>query len=153
MHPNFKIATWNTRSMTFERFNYCKSLGYDVLTVTEQWRTQAKFQTKSKSYIVGEAKLTKKNKLRYPNDKAAGVGIMLSKPAEQKVMMFGSTSERVCYVRLAGPVCNLFIIACYMSHRGRTCPSQDDTILHLQEALNKASVKDRHENLSWEPRH
>ena len=36
-HPNLKIATWNTRSLTFERFNYCKDLKYDVLAVTELW--------------------------------------------------------------------------------------------------------------------
>ena len=36
-HPNLKFATWNTRSLTFERFNYCKNLKYDVLAVTELW--------------------------------------------------------------------------------------------------------------------
>ena len=32
-HSNFKIGTWNTRSLTKERFNYCKSLKYDVLAL------------------------------------------------------------------------------------------------------------------------
>ena len=27
-HANLKIATWNTRSLTYERVNYCKSLHY-----------------------------------------------------------------------------------------------------------------------------
>lgn len=39
-YAHFTMATWNTRSMTRERFECCKSLGYDVLAVTEQWRTQ-----------------------------------------------------------------------------------------------------------------
>ena len=39
-------------------------------------------------------------------------------------------------MRLQGPVCNLFIVITCMSHRGRVCPSQDDTITDLQETLN-----------------
>ena len=31
---NLSMTTWNTRSMTMERFDYCKRLGYDVLAVT-----------------------------------------------------------------------------------------------------------------------
>ena len=142
-HLNFKIGTWNTRSMTRERFDYCKLLSYDVLTVTELWRTQKKFQTRRKTFIVGEAKINKRTgKPRFPNDKAAGVGIILSPAAEQKVLTFGSTSERVCYVRLAGPVCNLFIVATYMPHRGRVSPDQDDTIKDIHEALQKAPTQD-----------
>ena len=34
------IATWNTRSLTFERFKYCRSLQYDILAITELWRNQ-----------------------------------------------------------------------------------------------------------------
>ena len=29
------MATWNTRSLTFERFQFCKQLGFDVLAITE----------------------------------------------------------------------------------------------------------------------
>ena len=79
---------------------------------------------------------------RFPKDRAAGVGILLSPAAEQKVLTFGSVGERVCYVRLQGPVCNLFIVATYMPHRGRVCPSQDDAIADLHEALKLAPPKD-----------
>ena len=34
---NLALPTWNTRSMTKERFECCKGLGYDVLVVTELW--------------------------------------------------------------------------------------------------------------------
>ena len=92
---------------------------------------------------MGEAKIDKRtNKPRFPQDKAAGVGILLSSKAEQKVLTFGSTSERVCYVLLSGPVCNLFIVAVYIPHRGRTSPCQDDTIKDVQEALKKAPTQD-----------
>ena len=39
----FSMATWNTRSLTFERLKYCESLGYDVLAITELWRNQNKY--------------------------------------------------------------------------------------------------------------
>ena len=31
------IATWNTRSLTYERFDYCNSLQYDILAIAELW--------------------------------------------------------------------------------------------------------------------
>ena len=142
LYANLKIATWNTRSMTYERFNYCKSLAYDVLAVTELWRVQENFQDNSKAFVVGEAKLGEDGEKRFEKDRAAGVGILLSKRAQKKVLSFGSTGERVCYVRLEGPVCNLFIVATYLPHRGRAAPDQDDTIQDLQEALQKAATSD-----------
>ena len=40
------VATWNTRSLTYERFQYCNSLNYDILAITELWHHQSRFQTK-----------------------------------------------------------------------------------------------------------
>ena len=88
------------------------------------------------------AKLNEDGAKRFPKDRAAGVGIILSKAAQQKVTAHGSTGERVCYVRIKGPVCNLFIVAAYLPHRGRVSSCQDDTIVGLHEALKKASPKD-----------
>ena len=45
--------------MSVERFACCNSLSYDVLAVTELWRTQSKFQTNNKVFVVGEAKIDK----------------------------------------------------------------------------------------------
>ena len=42
----FTISTWNTRSLTKERFAYAKSLGHDVLAITELWRHQSEYLTK-----------------------------------------------------------------------------------------------------------
>ena len=134
------MATWNTRSLTFERMEYCKSLNYDVLALTELWRTQDIFQTATKHFTVSEPKMIKisntdKYQMRFPSDKAVGVGILLSDAAVQKVESFGSEGERVCWVRLRGPACHLFIIAVYMPHRGRVSPAQGDTLQDLHKVL------------------
>ena len=63
------------------------------------------------------------------------MGILLSKTAQDKVESFGSEGERVCWVRLRGPMCCLFVIAVYMPHRGRIQPSQTDTIQDLEQVL------------------
>ena len=88
-YPLFKLATWNCRSLTYERVQYCRALGYDVLALTELWHNQTKFQSKDKSFVIAEPKIIKKGKrkgkVRFPKDKAAGVAIMLSKRAQDKV--------------------------------------------------------------------
>ena len=130
--PTLRMATWNTRSLTFERLQYCKSLNYDVLAITELWRNQSKYQTRSKSLIVSEQKILttgrRKGQPRYPDDKDAGVVILLSQTAAKKIKSFGSEGERVCWVRLKGPTCNIFVIAVYLPHRGRVSPCQADTM-------------------------
>ena len=88
-HAKLKIGTWNTRSLTYERFDYCKSLQFDVLAITELWRNQQKYQDNSMTFIVGEANTDKNGNPRYPNDRAAGVGIILSQTAQQKVLAHG----------------------------------------------------------------
>lgn len=141
-----KMATWNTRSLTFERFQYCLGLGYDVLVINELWRNQHRFQTKSTRFTISKPKIIKKGpkkgQRRFPRDKAAGVGILLSKRMQAKLMAFDSEGERVCSVRLEGPICNLTIIAVYMPHRGRVQPSQDDTLADLETVLSKVPKGD-----------
>ena len=141
-HSGLRMATWNTRSMTFERFQYCKNLRYDILALTELWRQQSKFQDRTKSFLISEPKIIekgpRKGQLRYPEDRAAGVGILLSSAAQKKVKSFGSEGERgVCWVRIKGPICCLFVIAVYLPHRGRTAPSQDDTLRDLEKVLSR----------------
>ena len=101
------MTTWKCKNLTFERYNYCKSLGYDVLSLTELWDKKGKFQDAVKEFIVSEAiqhkKGPNKGKTRFPQDKAAGVGILLSIRMQNKVMTFGSAGARVCWVRLRGP--------------------------------------------------
>ena len=142
----FSVATWNTRSLTRERFEYAKSLGYDALALTELWRNQGKYQTRSKQFIVSTPKLKtsgpNKGTKRFPDDRAAGVGILLSDRMQKKVHSFGSEGERVCWVRLQGPVCNLFVVAVYLPHRGRIAPAQDQTLTDLQRVLSNVPARD-----------
>ena len=101
----------NTRSLTFERYNYCRSLGHDILALTELWRNQHRnvFQSRNKQFITSEQILIKEGpragQPRFPDDKAAGVAITLSARMAKKVMSFGSQGERVCWVHLRGPTC------------------------------------------------
>ena len=136
-----RLATWNTRGLTYQRFKYCQQLNYDVLALTELWRGQHKYQNKSTRFITSAPKFItkgpKKGTERFPDDRAAGVGILLSARAQSKLLSFDSEGNRVCYVRLAGPICNLFVIAVYMPHRGRVAPAQDDTIKDLETVLAK----------------
>ena len=78
-----RIATWNTRSLTFERFQYCIGLNYDILALTELWRKQARYQEKDGRFIISKPKLHNKGphkgKPRFPSDKVVVVGILLSK--------------------------------------------------------------------------
>ena len=45
-------------------------------------------------------------------------------------------------MRLRGPVCNLFVIAAYIPHRGRVCPAQGDTLTDVQTVLSKVPPRD-----------
>ena len=141
-----KITTWNTRSLTYERFQYYNSLQYDILAITELWRNQSKFQTRSKKIIVSAPKTIskgpKKGKIRFPEDKAAGVGLLLSSRIANKVTAFGSEGERICWVWIRGPLCHLFVIAIYLPHRGRTLLSQDDTLADLRKVLSNVPSHD-----------
>ena len=85
MDPQLTIATWNARSLTEERFTYCRELGYDILAITELWRTAEKFTNGTREWTHSKAKLKEDGSAQFPKDKAAGVGILLSKRAEQKV--------------------------------------------------------------------
>ena len=111
-----------------------------MLVLTELWRNQSKHQRKDRSFTISEPILIKKGprkgQKRFPDDRAAGVAILLSDTAEKQVESFGSEGERVCWVRLRGPICHLFIIDVYVSHRTRTAPSQGDTMHDLEKVLS-----------------
>ena len=75
-------------------------------------------------------------------DKAAGVGILLSERAQQKYLSHGSPCERICWVKLKGPTVNLFIVAVYMPHRARVRPAQHNTMSELKRLLKQAPSND-----------
>ena len=86
-------------------------MNYDVLAVTELWRTAHKYTDGTTRWTHSKAKLNEQGKPTYPDDSPAGVGILLSERAQAKYLSHGSPCERITWVRLKGPMTNLFIIA------------------------------------------
>ena len=71
---NLTMATWNTHSLTKERFDYCQNLGYDVLAINELWKTDQKFVDGSVRFTHSKNAInpTTGNPM-FPNDPATGV--------------------------------------------------------------------------------
>ena len=85
----------------------------------------------------------KKGQLINDKDSAAGVGILLSDRMEKKVISYGNNGcERLSWVRLEGPSCNIYVICVYMSHRARVKPDQKDVLKQLRAAIKKVSKGD-----------
>ena len=117
MVNNAKIAFWNPWSYSNERHEYCKSLGYDIIGLTELHNNQAKPQFEGKRWICSELAEEVNDK---STDPAAGVVIMLSARMADKVMSEGHVGTRIAWVRIKGPVCNIFFIVVYIPHKGAT---------------------------------
>ena len=132
---------WNTRSLTFERFKYCESLRYDVLALTELWRNYEKFCDGTLKWIHGKPELVHGTP-RYPDDQAAGVGLLLSRRAQQKCISHGSPCERIVWARIKGPVTNLFVIGVHMPQSSRKKPAQSNTIVALTRLLKEVPRSD-----------
>ena len=61
---------------------------------------------------------------------------MLSTRMTDKVLDEGHVGTRIVWVKIKGPVCNIFYMVVYMSHKGRTVTPQDqDTIGQLRKLL------------------
>ena len=50
--------------------------------------------------------------------------------------------EWVYWVRLKGPVCDLFVVAVYMSHKGRVSPDQNQTLEDIRKVLADIPARD-----------
>ena len=109
-----------------------------TVTLPTDYQTKCTTFTTSSPIII--TKGPRKGGKHFPQDKAAGVGTLLSARMKQKLMSFDSEGERVCWVRLKGPTCNLFVIAVYMPHRGRIQPSQADTLTDLERVSAKGRL-------------
>ena len=111
-----------------------------------------KYQTKSKLFTttvqvyssapIMHTKGSKQGEKRFPNDCVTGVDILLSPLMEKRVHSFGSQGERICWVRLQVPVCNLFVISIYLPHRDRIAPTQGQIIVDLQKVLSSVPARD-----------
>ena len=70
-------------------------------------------------------------------DPVAGVSILLSRRASSNVLGRGHVDTRIDWVRLAGPICNLFlVVVVYIPHKGRTqSPTAQETMYQLKTLL------------------
>ena len=85
----------------------------------------------------------KKIRLACPDDRTSGVGTLLSPRVTKTALMnFGSGGARACWVRLSGPTYNPFVLAVYMSHRGRVKSSQENTITDTIKSLKNTQTQD-----------
>ena len=126
------IVTWNTRSLSDVRFKYCAKLGYDILALTELWDNAHRYADGTVRWTYSQKEIDPKiNEPVFPNDPAAGVGILLSKRMIPKYREHGSPCNRICWVRLKGPVTNLFVIAVYLPHRARVKPARVCVVLYM----------------------
>ena len=140
-HANLKFAFWNPWSYSNERHEYCKSLGYDVLGLGELHNMQDKQHYKGRRWVNSE--VAKLDETGCSTDKAAGVAILLSNRAADKVLDKDSVGTRIAYVRLKGPMCNIFFIAAYIPHKGRTsAPFAEDTLQELKQLLDTVPAGD-----------
>ena len=124
-----KIGCWNPWSYSNERHEYCKLLKYDILGLTELHNNQVKKQFQGRKWICSP-------QAQGSTDPAAGVAIMLSDRMADKVLEQGHVGPRIVWVRIAGPICNIFFITVYVPHKGRTSkPTAADTLEQLRKLL------------------
>ena len=136
-----QLGVWNCWSLSNERFNYCESLKYDILGLTELHNMQAKEHFMGRRWVCSaQAELDEKG---HSTDPAAGVAIMLSPRMADKVIGQGHVGTRIAWVRIAGPVCNIFYVVVYVPHKGRTQkPMAKDTLMQLRKLLQTVRKSD-----------
>ena len=68
---------------------------------------------------------------------------MLSNRMADKIIDQGHVGTRIAWVRISGPVSNMFFIVVYVPHRGRTCaPYAQDTLRQLKKLLQTVRKSD-----------
>ena len=136
-----KIGFWNPWSYSYERHDYCRRLGYDILGLTELHNVQAQKRFSGKTWVhSAPAEIDENGKNADP---AAGVAIMLSSRMANKMISSGHVGTRIAWARIAGPVCNIFYVVVYIPHKGRTTkPMAKDTIMQLKQLLRTVNRSD-----------
>ena len=141
LHYQAQIGCWNPWSYSFERHDYCKSLQCDILGLTELHNLQAQERFQGRTWI--HSAPAGKDEQGKSTDPAAGVAIMLSNRMADKIIDQGHVGTRIAWVRIAGPVCNIFFIVVYIPHRGRKCaPYAKDTLRQLKKLLQTVRKSD-----------
>ena len=126
---NLRMTCWNCWSYSNERHAFCKSLGYDVLALTELHNKQNNLNFSSDLWVPSAQAAFDKQKC---TDSAAGVAILLSKRMRRHIDNAGHVGTRIAWVRLRGPTCPIFFIAVYVPHKYRAAaPQASDTLAQL----------------------
>ena len=69
-------------------------------------------------------------------DPVTGVTILLSQGMTSNVLIIGHVRSRIAWVRIVGPISNLFVVVVYIPHKGRKkAPTATDTIQELKTLL------------------
>ena len=138
---NLRFACWNCWSYSNERHAFCKSLGYDVLALTELHNKQNNPNFCSDLWVPSaQAAVDEQGKC---TDSAAGVAILLSRRMRRHIDKSGHVGTRIAWVRLRGPICPIFFIAAYVPHKYRTTvPQAQDTLAQLDALLKTIPKND-----------
>ena len=131
----------------FSRFNsnkrheYVKTLRYDILGLGELHNQHLEERYKGRTWICSDrSPLDEQGK---DLDPAAGVSILLSPRMVDRLLDQDCVGSRIVYVRLAGPVCKLFVVIPCIPHKERkNAPYAQDTIKELKELLTTVCKTD-----------
>ena len=101
---DLSMVTWNSRSMTYEWFYFCKSMNCNVIVLTELWRSAHKFRDDSVRWTHSQPITDKFGNPVFPDDLSTDIDILLSERVQAKYLGHGSPCERITWVRLKGPI-------------------------------------------------
>ena len=135
-YTGLKMACWNPWGLCNERFNFCMTMDYDVLGLTELHNVQNKKGWKGRRWITCDDSeidaLTGKT-----NDPASGVGLLLSRHVADRLLAHGSIGTRIVWGRFEGPVCPLLVVLAYVPHKyKKTSPCATDVLAQLHNLLS-----------------
>ena len=122
------LATWNCLGLGKSdeerdaKIDYCRSLGYDILCLTELWNHQ---RTKSDFLVSAVDK----------KDRPAGVGLLFSERLRPYVTSTGACGSRIVWARIKGPTCNLVVVGVYLPHSKRKSAPHAHEVLKQLSAL------------------
>ena len=116
IHRDALIGFWNPWSYSNKRHEYVKSLKYDILGLGELHNQHLEERYKGRTWICSEH--SEEDEQGKDLDPAAGVAILLSPRMADRILDQGYVGSRITWTRLAGPVCKLFVVIPYTSHKG-----------------------------------
>ena len=100
-----KIAVWNSRGLSFNKYAYLKRQQFDVIALLELHGVPTQWE--GSGLIISDPPEA--------NDPASGVAIMLSPRYQRRVLAYGKAGSRIAWVRIKGLFYNYFIVAAYIS--------------------------------------